>query len=57
MQRYTREKRKSTRLDIVETDSIKTTINILIPIEYCKGAYEIYDIQQLETQEQTCTKN
>jgi hypothetical protein len=46
MQRYTREKRKSTRLDIVETDSIKTTINILIPIEYCKGAYEIYDIQQ-----------
>lgn len=44
MQRYTREKRKGIRLDIVETDSIKTTINILIPIEYCKGAYEVYDV-------------
>ena len=48
MQKYTKDKRKGTRLDIVETDSIKTTINILIPIEYCVGLYEVYDLDYLE---------
>lgn len=45
MQRYTKDKRKAIRLDIVETDNIKTTINILIPLEYYKGLFEVYDLE------------
>ena len=42
MQVYTRRKRKNMRLDVVETDSIKTTVNILIPIGYFNGDYKTY---------------
>jgi len=43
MQAYTKETRKKMRLDIVETDDIKTTINILIPISYFNGDYKVYE--------------
>lgn len=36
MQKYTLKERKQTRIDYVATDSIKSTLNILIPIEYVK---------------------
>ena len=33
-------------LSIVETDNIKTTINILIPISYCAGLFKEYDLSE-----------
>jgi len=44
MQQYTNKARARTNLNYVETDKIKSTINILIPISYCKGAYDVYDL-------------
>jgi len=43
MQMYTKKTRKKMRLDVVETDNIKTTINILIPISYFNGDYKVYE--------------
>jgi hypothetical protein len=45
-QRYTREVRKEARIDLVETDSIKSTINILIPWGYCKNIFELHDVSR-----------
>lgn len=47
MQRYTRESRKQTNINIVETDNIKTTINILLPISYCAGLFKEYDLNEI----------
>jgi len=44
MQTYTKTERKKTRLDWVDTDSIKSTINILIPWRYCKDIFTIFDV-------------
>lgn len=44
MQKYTKDARKQTRIDYVETDSIKSTINILIPWRYCQDVFNIYDL-------------
>lgn len=42
MQKYTLENRKHTNISYVETDAIKSTINILIPQRYCK--FTIFDL-------------
>lgn len=44
MQKYTRDFRKQTNISYVETDAIKSTVNILIPQRYCK--FTIYDLQK-----------
>lgn len=44
MQRYTAAQRKNTRISYVETDNIKSTINILIPWDYCKDIFTIFDL-------------
>ena len=44
VQQYTREQRKSTRMDWVNTDAIKSTINILLPWEVCQHVFTIYDV-------------
>ena len=44
MQKYTLEAGKNIKISIVETDNIKTTINILIPFDYCKEICEVYEI-------------
>lgn len=36
MQKYTKEHRKNAKISYVATDDIKSTLNILIPIEYVK---------------------
>lgn len=43
-QTYTKTARKGTTISIVETDTIKTTINVLIPWEYCKDIFQIYSL-------------
>lgn len=43
MQKYTSECRKQTNINYVETDSIKSTVNILIPQRYCK--MRIFDLR------------
>lgn len=44
-QRYTRETRKEMRIEIIETDAIKTTIAVLIPYQkYCSGIFTIHDL-------------
>jgi predicted nucleotidyltransferase len=43
-QKYTLETRKNMRISIVETDRIKTTINILMPISFCAGSYVIHEV-------------
>lgn len=41
-QKYTSESRKNTRIDYVVTDAIKSTVNALIPFEYCKFIFTVY---------------
>lgn len=48
MQKYTAENRKQSKISIVETDNIKTTLNILIPIKYCDGFYRKIDLNTAE---------
>lgn len=45
-QEYTRESRRQTRVDWVNTDTIKSTVNILIPWEKCKHVFSVYDIDK-----------
>ena len=45
MQRYTKDSRKRTNINYVETDSIKSTVNILIPQRYCK--FSIFDLDEM----------
>ena len=42
-QAYTKAARRGTRLDYVETDAIKSTVNVLIPWEHCKDVFKVYD--------------
>jgi len=48
LQRYTKEARKNMIIKVVETDAIKTTINILIPERYCRNVFTIYRLNQIE---------
>lgn len=45
VQRYTRRVRKQTRIDYVETDGIKSTVNLLIPLDECQSIFQIYDLR------------
>jgi hypothetical protein len=42
LQEYTRVARKNINVSIVPTDSIKTTVNILIPWNYCQKYFKIF---------------
>jgi hypothetical protein len=44
VQRYTRKHRKSTRVDWVNTDAIKSTLNILLPWDVCKNIFHVHDV-------------
>jgi len=46
-QRYTRDQRKRTRLDWVNTDSIKSTVNVLIPWGYCEEVFTVHDVSDI----------
>lgn len=46
-QAYTQEIRQAVRLDWVNTDSIKSTLNVLIPWNYCKDVFRIYDVSDI----------
>ncbi len=43
-QQYTKTERKNSNLSIVETDSIKTTVNVLIPWKYCSDIFTIHNV-------------
>lgn len=45
-QRYTREARGDSRISWVNTDSIKSTVNLLIPWDYCQGIFELHDVSR-----------
>lgn len=45
-QNYTGDTRKGMRLSVVETDAIKTTVNVLIPWGYCAGIFTAYDVAE-----------
>jgi hypothetical protein len=45
-QKYTADSRRGTRIDYVETDKIKSTINILIPAKYVTA--QSYDLDSAE---------
>lgn len=47
-QAYTRRVRKAVRLDVVPTDNIKTTVNVLLPWEECKDCFKVYNVAELE---------
>ncbi len=49
-QRHTQTKRKATRLSWVDTDAIKSTVNVLIPWEECKDIFRVYDANTAATQ-------
>ncbi len=41
-QRYTQEGRKDTRISWVNTDNLKSTVNVLIPESFCAGIFHKY---------------
>lgn len=43
-QSYTRTARQNVKTIWVNTDSIKSTLNVLIPWEYCKGIFKVYNL-------------
>lgn len=43
MQQYTSEARKTVRVDWVSTDSIKSTVNILVPRRYWEPVFKVFD--------------
>jgi ribosomal protein L19 len=43
-QQYSRDNRKKMRIDVVPTDKIKTTINVLIPKPYWQNIVHIHDL-------------
>lgn len=43
-QEYTKEERQDTRTCWVNTDSIKSTVNVLIPWEYCKAVFAVHKL-------------
>ena len=46
VQAYTKEHRKAVRLDWVNTDAIKSTVNILLPWDVCKQVFKVYDVSK-----------
>jgi hypothetical protein len=44
VQQYTAKSRKGTRFDWVNTDTGKSTLNILIPWFYCRSVFKIYEL-------------
>ena len=46
-QKYTKQKRKGSNINVVPTDNIKTTINILIPMEFVKDIFTIIAIDNI----------
>jgi hypothetical protein len=50
MQEYTKANRKSTRIDYVPTDSIKSTVNILIPAVFVKNkpSFSVHSLGQIQ---------
>lgn len=50
MQRYTQKSRRMTRLDYVETDVIKSTVNILVPEQFVSSmpSYRTYQLDDLK---------
>lgn len=47
MQQYTRTARKDSKINFVETDQIKSTLNILIPERFCKFTeYQLIPIEE-----------
>ena len=42
-QSWSRLMRKGVRLDFVPTDSIKSTVNVLMPLSECRNAYRVHD--------------
>ena len=46
-QNYTKNARKKTALCWVDTDRIKSTLNVLIPWEQCKQVFQVYDVHLL----------
>lgn len=45
-QTYTAEARKTSRLDYIETDAIKSTVNVLIPWKYCEKAFRVHALKE-----------
>lgn len=43
-QNYTKDIRKGARLDYVETDHIKSTVNVLVPWRYCEASCQIFPV-------------
>lgn len=43
-QSYTRQARQSVNTIWVNTDSIKSTLNVLLPWEVCKGVFKVYNL-------------
>ncbi len=43
-QAYTQKCRKATRLSYVETDAVKSTVNVLIPWQYCSEIFNVYEL-------------
>lgn len=43
-QRYTKECRGQSRISWVDTDATKSTLNVLIPIRYAQGLYQIFEV-------------
>lgn len=46
-QKYSQQKRKAMRIDIVPTDNIKTTVNVLIPMSDVKDIFTIIEVQNV----------
>lgn len=46
-QRYTRKMRKQVRLNYVPTDAIKSTVNVLLPMDACEGVFTVHDVSSI----------
>ena len=44
-QRYTDEARNSAQFVWINTDRIKSTLSVLVPLKYYAGMYEVHDVQ------------
>jgi hypothetical protein len=46
-QAYTQRVREGMRISVVKTDSIKTTVNVLLPWDECKQCFTVYDVSDI----------
>lgn len=46
VQTYTKQARRRTRFDWVNTDEIKSTYNLLVPWRYCESVFQIYELPE-----------